>query len=266
MLDFLEEAQLLPNKHRSESTTAAPGVESRGMMELRLGTSAFVASGWQGSFYPVGMKSADYLTYYATKFDTVEVDSTFYRAPSVATVSGWERKTPPGFKLAAEVPQIITHEKVLQNCDDDLKQFLDTMDLMGEKLGPLLFQFGHFNSTVFRSGKEFLARLAPFLSKLPKDHHFALEIRNKWWLDADFFDLLRVHNVAYALTERSFMPSPTEIFAKLDPITADFAYIRWLGDRMGSSASQGFGIESWWTGQRKWLHGWTCARRSRGAA
>jgi uncharacterized protein YecE (DUF72 family) len=203
------------------------------MTELRLGTSAFVASGWQGSFYPVGMKSADYLTYYATKFDTVEVDSTFYRAPSVATVSGWERKTPPGFKLAAKVPQIITHEKVLQNCDDDLKQFLDAMDLMGEKLGPLLFQFGHFNSTVFRSGKEFLARLAPFLSKLPKDHHFALEIRNKWWLDADFFDLLRVHNVAYALTERSFMPSPTEIFAKLDPITADFAYIRWLGDRIG---------------------------------
>jgi Protein of unknown function DUF72 len=116
-----------------------------------------------------------------------------YRAPSVATVSGWERKTPPGFKLSAKVPQIITHEKVLQNCDHDLKQFLDTMDLMGEKLGPLLFQFGRFSSTVFRSGKEFLARLAPSLSKLPKDHHFALEIRNKWWLDADFFDWLRVH-------------------------------------------------------------------------
>jgi uncharacterized protein YecE (DUF72 family) len=134
------------------------------MAEIHVGTSAFSAAGWEGSFYPLGMKSSDFLSYYATKFDTVEVDSTFYRTPSVATVSGWESKTPPGFTLAAKVPQIITHEKVLQNCDHDVKQFLDAMDLMGAKLGPLLFQFGYFNNTVFKSGKEFLSRLAPFLS------------------------------------------------------------------------------------------------------
>jgi uncharacterized protein YecE (DUF72 family) len=201
------------------------------MSEIHVGTSSFTAAGWEGSFYPAGMKPAEYLTFYATKFDTVEVDSTFYHTPSVATVSGWERKTPPGFTLAAKVPQIITHEKILQDCDDDLKQFLDTMGLMGVKLGPLLLQFGYFNNTAFKSRKEFLSRLAQFLKKPPKGYRFALEIRNKWWLTAEFFDLLREHQVAYALTDQSWMPAPSEILDKFDPITADFTYIRWLGDR-----------------------------------
>src|SRR5271169_4942778 len=104
------------------------------MGELRIGTSAFTAAGWEQAFYPAGTTPADYLTYYATKFNTVEVDSTFYRTPSVATVNAWERKTPIGFVLAAKVPQIITQESVLQDCEEDLKLFLETMDLMGDKL------------------------------------------------------------------------------------------------------------------------------------
>src|ERR1700689_2553251 len=148
------------------------------MEDLRIGTSAFTAAGWENAFYPAGMKPADYLTYYATKFGTVEVDSTFYRTPSVATVNGWERKTPEGFVLAAKVPQLITHEKVLQDCDDDLKRFLETMDLMGDKLGPLLFQFGYFNKNAFKSGAEFLARLEPLLKPMPQGSRFLLEIRN----------------------------------------------------------------------------------------
>ncbi len=142
------------------------------MGELRIGTSAFTAAGWESAFYPAGMKPADYLSYYATKFNTVEVDSTFYRTPSVATVNGWERKTPTGFILAAKIPQTITHEKILQDCDDDLKYFLETMDLMGDKLGPLLFQFGYFNKTAFKSGKEFLARLEGIPEKTPQGLSF----------------------------------------------------------------------------------------------
>jgi uncharacterized protein YecE (DUF72 family) len=203
------------------------------MDDLRIGTSAFTAAGWESAFYPAGMKPADYLSYYATKFDTVEVDSTFYRTPSVATVSGWERKTPAGFILTAKVPQIITHEKVLQDCDDDLKHFLETMDLMGDKLGPLLFQFGYFNKMAFKSGKEFLGRLEAFLRKLPQGYRFAVEIRNKQWLNAEFFDLLRAHKVAYALIDQAWMPGVNEIFEKFDPVTADFAYVRLLGDRKG---------------------------------
>ena len=203
------------------------------MAEIHIGTSAFTAAGWETAFYPAGMKPADYLTYYATKFDTVEVDSTFYRTPSVATVNGWARKVPEGFVLAAKVPQIITHEKILLNCDNDLKQFLETMGLMGDKLGPLLFQFGYFNKTAFKSGKEFLARLEPFLKKLPKGYRFALEIRNKQWLTVEFFDLLRAHKVAYALIDQAWMPRVSEIFEKFDPVTADFTYVRLLGDRKG---------------------------------
>lgn len=203
------------------------------MTELRVGTSAFTAAGWESVFYPAGMKPADYLSYYATKFNTVEVDSTFYRTPSVATVNGWERKTPTGFILAAKIPQTITHEKILQNCDEDLKNFLETMDLMGDKLGPLLFQFGYFNKKAFKSGDEFLARLELFLKKLPKGYKFALEIRNKQWLTVEFFDLLRKYEVAYALIDQAWMPRVSEIFEKSDPITADFTYIRLLGDRKG---------------------------------
>jgi uncharacterized protein YecE (DUF72 family) len=120
------------------------------MNDIWIGTAAFTASGWETVFYPAGMKPADDLKFYATKFNTVEVDSTFYRTPSVATVNGWERKTPAGFGLAAKVPQIITHEKIPKDCDEDLQRFLETMDLMGDKLGPLLFQFGYFNKTAFK--------------------------------------------------------------------------------------------------------------------
>jgi uncharacterized protein YecE (DUF72 family) len=95
------------------------------------------------------MKPADYLSYYATKFDTVEVDSTFYAAPSANTVRNWNAKTPAGFVFAAKVPQTITHDKVLVNCDAAFKEFVDAMDLLGEKLGPLLFQFPYLNNAVF---------------------------------------------------------------------------------------------------------------------
>src|SRR5271165_1615767 len=92
--------------------------------EIRLGTSAFTAAGWEGTFYPAGMKPADYLSYYATQFDVVELDNTFYRTPAISTVKGWYAKTPPGFLFAAKVPQVITHEKALVNCDEDFLVFL----------------------------------------------------------------------------------------------------------------------------------------------
>ncbi len=196
---------------------------------IHLGTSSFTAAGWESSFYPAGMKPAEYLTYYATKFDTVEVDSTFYRAPSPSTVEGWARKTPDNFIFAVKVPQAITHEKILADCNDEFKQFVSTMEILGGKLGPMLFQFPYFNRSVFTSGAQFIARLKPFLEKLPKDHKFAIEIRNKNWLDAAFAQLLRDHGVALALQDQSWMPLPSAY--KFDPITTDWTYIRWLGDR-----------------------------------
>jgi len=203
------------------------------MTELRIGTSAFTAAGWEDSFYPPGMKPADYLTYYATKFNAVEVDSTFYRTPSKPTVQGWDRKTPPGFLFAAKVPQVITHENVLVNCDAEFKEFVETMDLLGDKLGPLLLQFGYFNKKAFVGVNDFLARLRPFLKKLPKGVRFAVEIRNKNWLVPQFVETLRERGVALALIDQSWMPRPAQWFEKFDPITAEFTYVRWLGDRKG---------------------------------
>lgn len=201
------------------------------MTDIRIGTSAFTAAGWVGSFYPEGVQPRDFLSFYATQFDTVEVDSTFYRTPSLSTVQGWNAKTPPGFIFAAKVPQVITHEKVLVDCDEDLKHFLTTMDALGEKLGPLLFQFGYFNSSKFKNQAEFLAVLKPFLNKLPKDYKFAIEIRNKYWLNARFTDLLREHGVALTLIDQGWMPRPWEMKNKLDLLTTDWTYVRWLGDR-----------------------------------
>ena len=200
---------------------------------LRLGTSAFTAAGWPGSFYPAGLPEREYLSYYARHFDTVEVDSTFYHSPAASTVRGWYEKTPKGFLFAAKVPQQITHEKTLVESGDDLANFLKVMDLLREKLGPLLFQFPYFNRTKFKSGGEFVALLKPFLKALPKGYRFAVEIRNRQWLDARFADTLRERGVALALVDHAWMPRPAELFAKMDPLTADFTYIRWLGDRKG---------------------------------
>jgi uncharacterized protein YecE (DUF72 family) len=82
------------------------------MQSLLIGTSAFTAAGWPAPFYPKGLPERDYLSFYATKFDTVEVDSTFYRTPALTTVQGWYSKTPKGFVFAAKVPQKITREKM----------------------------------------------------------------------------------------------------------------------------------------------------------
>ncbi len=203
------------------------------MPSLCIGTSAFTAAGWEGSFYPPGMKPADFLSFYATRFNSVEVDSTFYRTPSKATVQGWANKTPEGFIFAGKVPQVVTHEKVLVDCDAEFKEFVQTMDLLGDKLGPLLLQFGYFNKKAFVGINDFLARLKPFLKKLPKDHKFAVEIRNKNWLVPQFVEALRERGVALALIDQAWMPRPAQWFEKFDPITADFTYVRWLGDRKG---------------------------------
>lgn len=198
---------------------------------IRLGTSAFTAAGWEGGFYPKGLPAREQLAFYAQHFDSVEVDSTFYRTPSKTTVQGWEKNTPTGFLFAAKVPQIVTHEKVLVDCDAEIKEFMEAMDCLGEKLGPLLLQFGYFNKKAFLGVNDFLARLQPFLKKLPKDHRFAVEIRNKNWLVPEFVEALRERGVALALIDQSWMPRPSQWFEKFDPITADFTYVRWLGDR-----------------------------------
>jgi uncharacterized protein YecE (DUF72 family) len=179
------------------------------------------------------MKASEYLSFYAEHFQTVEVDSTFYACPRMETVNRWALKTPAEFIFSVKVPRTITHEKVLMDCDKEFEEFVDTMNVLHEKLGPMVFQFPFFNKNLFQTPIQFMSRLKAFLRKLPKDYKFAVEIRNKAWLNRRFTDLLREHNVALVLQDQSYMPHPTELKEKFDPITADFTYIRWLGDRKG---------------------------------
>jgi len=208
-------------------------VGSPGDNQLLLGTSSWTGEGWVGSFYPAGSKPADFLPFYAGHFRTVEVDSTFYRIPAANTVKQWRDRTPKGFIFAAKVPQVITHEKVLVDAERDLKDFLDVMDLLGDRLGPLLLQFPYFNRQKFRGVGFFLERLQPFLDNLPKQYRWVVEIRNKTWLSEKLYSVLRQHGVALALVDHAWMPRPHEYFEAGDPVTANFSYIRWIGDRKG---------------------------------
>ena len=96
----------------------------------------------------------------------------------------------------------------------------------------MVFQFPFFNDAVFSSPVQFMTRLHVFFKKLPRTGcRFAVEIRNKYWLKPRLLELLRENNVALVLQDQSWMPRGEELFEKYDPITADFTYIRWLGDR-----------------------------------
>ncbi len=99
-MEKLDKAAELTSQLKIERPYSLPGTG------ILVGTSAFTAAGWEHSFYTAGMKSRDFLTYYATQFGTVEVDSTFYRTPSLSTVTGWYEKTPPDFVFAAKVPRL----------------------------------------------------------------------------------------------------------------------------------------------------------------
>jgi len=200
---------------------------------LYLGTSSWSSKDWEGVFYPEGTPPGDYLAYYATHYRTVEVDATFYRVPSVAMTRKWHKCLPEGFLLAAKFPQVITHEKGLVDCEADLKEFLAAMDQLQDNLGPLLLQFPYFNKASGMTLETFLENLGGFLPLLPSGHRFALEVRNKGWLKPALLDELRKHRVALTLIDHPWMPRVEEVLADLDPITSDFTYVRWLGDRHG---------------------------------
>ena len=217
----------------NKSIADAPAARRYDIPNLYLGTSSFTASGWAGTFYPEGMKSAEYLTHYSKTFKCVEIDSSFYGTPTPATVNSWYQKTPADFIFAAKVPKIVTHDKVLKNCNQELNEFIENIGLLNEKLGPLLLQFPLFDKYRFKTGEHFLAQLCTFLKKLPETvaGRFAVEIRNRGWLDETFLGVLREYRVALALTDTSFVPRPWELKKPLNLMTAEFAYIRWLGNR-----------------------------------
>lgn len=186
--------------------------------KLHLGTLGWSYPFWRGSFYSPKTKAADYLSYYSSQFNTVEVDSTFYRIPTAETVQNWHNNTPKGFLFSLKFPQLITHIRMLKDCQPPTDVFLSRVDLLKGKLGPLLLQFPptfaskHFND------------LAAYLKALPKSNRYVVEVRNKTWFNPEFYNLLRDQGVALAWTS-------TDLMAEIRDVTAVFLYMRWEGDR-----------------------------------
>ena len=190
---------------------------------LHLGTMGWNYPDWVGPLYPPGTPSREMLKLYARAFDTVEVDSTFYAIPAAKTVRGWLDRTPDRFVFALKLPREITHERRLQASDLLLGEFLERARELGERLGPVLIQMGPDFSPAERPALE------RFLALLPPDVRFAVEFRQTGWISQDTHDLLAAHRVALAVTDGPFIPREWAL-ALLRRPTADFHYLRWLGE------------------------------------
>ena len=189
---------------------------------IRIGTQGWNYDAWVGPFYPSGTRAPEFLSFYARAFDTVEVDSTFYAIPDPKSVRGWASRVPAGFTFALKLPKEITHERRLRNADGVLHEFLEGVRQLGEKLGPILMQMG----PDFEPSE--LPALIEFLPLLPRDLQFAIEFRQRGWIDDGVLELLAEHNIAVALSDARWIPRKTMLSLAAKP-TADFAYVRWMG-------------------------------------
>ncbi len=153
--------------------------------------------------------------------------------PLLRMVQKWAADTPAHFLFTAKVPRIITHDKVMQDCEEDVRLFLKSISVLGSKLGPLLLQFPYFNKQAFSSRQGFFKKLKQFLPQLSGEFRWALEIRNKAWICTEFLEILTEHKVSFTLIDQSWMPPIQQLFGRQQLETADFVYIRWLGDRKG---------------------------------
>jgi uncharacterized protein YecE (DUF72 family) len=209
---------------------------------LRIGTSSFSEADWVGPFYPAGTRPAEYLKYYATRFDTVEIDASYYAIPRRRAVEAWAKNTPNGFLISAKFPRSIVHggdgprpdPRVVLVPDrtfGDRDRFLEAMSALGPRLGPLVLQFPYFSKEAFSSSAMFFDRLDHFLESLPIGFRYAVEIRNRAWLKPALGNLLKKHGAALVLVDQAWMPHGDEVAKMIDPVTTGFAYIRLLGDR-----------------------------------
>jgi uncharacterized protein YecE (DUF72 family) len=186
--------------------------------KIRLGTSGWSYRDWIGPFYEEKEKSM--LQAYVKVFNTVEIDSTFYRYPSKGTVMGWARYSPESFVYTAKLPQLITHEKKLdltRGVEEDLGKFIELIEpisLTG-KLGCLLIQLP--------PGFDYRpVELEDFFKILPTHVKFAIEFRHSSWMRQETWSLLEKYNVAYAIVDEPLLPPEVHF-------TSSLAYFRWHG-------------------------------------
>ena len=195
-------------------------------MTILIGTQGWNYAAWVGPFYPPGTRASEFLPMYARMFRAVEVDSTFYAVPDARAVRGWAERTPPDFTFTLKMPKVVTHELRLRDADDLVREFLDRAQELGPKLGPILLQMGP------DFGPEELPALEQFVPRLPRDLHFAIELRESRWMRSkvlsSVLELLTAHGIALALSDARWIKRETMIELAQRP-TADFLYVRWMG-------------------------------------
>jgi uncharacterized protein YecE (DUF72 family) len=182
-------------------------------MNIWVGTSGYNYPEWKGSFYPQKMPSAQMLPYYAERFPTVEINNTFYRLPKEDLLRGWAAQVPEDFSFSIKASQKITHfTRLKPESSDAVDYLLRTVDCMGARLGPILFQLPP-------NMKKDLERLNTFFDRLPREKRYTVEFRHESWFDEDTFAALRSHNIAMCAIEQPDFKSPVVS-------TADWGYLR----------------------------------------
>ena len=179
---------------------------------LYCGTSGWNYNHWREIFYPVGMRQNEWLTFYSERFDTVEINNSFYHLPENATFKSWHDKTPPGFTFALKASRFMTHMKKLSDPEEPLARLLSHSEALAEKHGPILYHLPphwHVN----------LERLEHLLKILPENLRHVFEFRDDSWQIDAVYDLLRRYGAGYCVMSEPSLPC--RLIA-----TADFAYIR----------------------------------------
>lgn len=198
---------------------------------VRLGTISFTAHGLKEFFYPPKMKPAEYLGYYAERFNTVEIDGTFYRIPKSDAVKTWHDSVPNDFRFTAKIPEGISHRKRLVGTEDYLAAFYRAMEPLFPKTSALLLQMPKYAAKFDENA--YVGRLRDFFKTVPRSTPpLALELRDPVRLTRGLIDLLRERKVSLVWVEVPDMPEPAEYLAHeagLLPTTNSF--IRLMGDR-----------------------------------
>lgn len=189
-----------------------------------IGTSGFQYPEWKGKFYPEGLSKAKMLTYYASQFNSTEINYTFRSIPSAKTIQRWYDETPAGFRYSLKAPQQVTHFSKLKDCGDIMDAFFQSVSGLGDKLGPVLFQLPPTFKVDAERLKTFLASVSsPKKStrskSTPTDRKLAFEFRHDSWFTEDVYGILSEFDAALCLAESEEFETPRMV-------TASFGYLR----------------------------------------
>jgi uncharacterized protein YecE (DUF72 family) len=196
-------------------------------MELFIGVSGFSYASWKGNFYPKGLKSEDFLSFYAGKLNSVEINSSFYAPPSAATVKSWSGRAGEDFRFAIKSPRLITHTfKIGKGAPEAANRLGKTLELLGGKLGPVLFQLPPFFRQDLKALESFLTQTVGVKKKV-------FEFRHDSWLNESTYQLLEKHDAGFCIAE-------TEDMKPVLNVTGGLPYFRLRKDVYTASDVEGW--------------------------